>query len=105
MSGAKKKKKQSTIAKLPKQGGADQSPKKLNDKDKDTALLALIKKGGRSARPIEDEEKIPEKRISLRIPEDIAERIKQAAKARPIKTPNHTWIVEAVLEKLKKENF
>jgi predicted DNA binding CopG/RHH family protein len=103
MSGAKKKK-QSTIAKLPEKETGNKS-NKLNDKDRDAALLALIKKGGRSARPLDDEEKIPEKRISLRIPEDVAERIKQAAKARPIKTPSHTWIVEAVLEKLKKESF
>lgn len=99
-----RKKKQSTIAKLPEQGGGNAAPA-LNDKERDAALLALIKKGGRSARSVEDEEQIPEKRISLRIPEDVAERIKQAAKSRPIKTPSHTWIVEAVLEKLKKEGF
>lgn len=99
-----KKKKQSTIARLPDQGGGNIAPN-LNDKEKDAALLALIKKGGRSARPLEDEDQVQEKRISLRIPEDVAERIKQAAKARPIKTPSHTWIVEAVLEKLKKEGF
>lgn len=101
-----KKKKPSTIARLPEQGGGNTAPN-LNDKERDAALLALIKKGGRSARPgdVEDEEQIPEKRISLRIPEDVAERIKQAAKSRPIKTPSHTWIVEAVLEKLKKEGF
>lgn len=103
MSSAKKKK-QSTIARLPEQSEGKVSSN-LNDKEKDVALLALIKKGGRSARPLEDEEQIPEKRISLRIPEDVAERIKQAAKARAIKTPSHTWIVEAVLEKLKKEGF
>lgn len=99
-----KKKKQSTIARLPEQGGGNTSSH-LNDKERDAALLALIKKGGRSARPTEDEDKIPEKRISLRIPEDVGERIKQAAKSRPIKTSSHTWIVEAVLEKLKKEGF
>jgi predicted DNA binding CopG/RHH family protein len=104
MSNNAKKKKQSTIARLPEQGGGNKNPN-LNDKDRDAALLALIKKGGRSARVVEDEEQIPEKRISLRIAEDVAERIKQAAKARPIKTPSHTWIVEAILEKLKKEGF
>ena len=101
MSNAKKKK-QSTIARLPEQGVGNLSSN-FNDKEKDTALLALIKKGGRSARPLDDEDQVQEKRISLRLPEDVAERIKQAAKARPIKTPSHTWIVEAVLEKLKKE--
>ena len=104
MSNAKKKK-LSTIARLPEQGAGNLSSN-FNDKEKDTALLALIKKGGRSARPLDDEDdQIQEKRISLRIAEDVAERIKQATKARPIKTPNHTWIVEAVLEKLKKEGF
>lgn len=99
-----KKKKQSTIAKLPELG-VGKSSSNLNDKEKDAALLALIKKGGRSARLIDDEYPIQEKRISLRILEDVSERIKQAAKAREIKTPSHTWIVEAILEKLKKEGF
>ena len=103
MSNAKKKK-LSTIARLPEQGAGNLSSN-FNDKEKDTALLALIKKGGRSARTLDDEDQVQEKRISLRLPEDVAERIKQAAKARPIKTPSHTWIVEAVLEKLKKEGF
>ena len=103
MSNAKKKK-LSTIARLPEQGAGNLSSN-FNDKEKDTALLALIKKGGRSARPLDDEDQVQEKRISLRLPEDVAERIKQAAKARAIKTPSHTWIVEAVLEKLKKEGF
>ena len=104
MSNAKKKK-QSTIARLPEQEGRN-PPSNLNDKEKDIALLALIKKGGRSARPLDDEaDQIQEKRISLRIPENIAERIKYAAKARPVPLPSHTWILEAVLEKLKKEGF
>jgi len=103
MSNAKKKK-LSTIARLPEQGAGNLSSN-FKDKEKDTALLALIKKGGRSARPLDDEDQVQEKRISLRLPEDVAERIKQAAKARAIKTPSHTWIVEAVLEKLKKEGF
>lgn len=97
------KKRQSTIARLPKE--VESPITNLNDKENDAALLALIKKGGRSARPQENNEQIPEKRISVRIPEDMAERIKQAAKSRPIKTPNHTWIVEALLEKLKKEGY
>lgn len=102
---AAKKKRQSTIAKLPEADGGN-TALALNDKEKDAALLALIKKGGRSARLVEeDEEQIPEKRISLRIPEDVAERIKQAARVRAVKTPSHTWIVEAILEKLKKEGF
>ena len=95
-----KNKKQSTIARLPK---PDEEAATIDDAEKDAALLALIKKGGRSARPTEA---LPaEKRISLRISQSVGERIKQAAKARPIKTPSHRWIVEAVLDKLEKEGF
>lgn len=97
------KKKKSTIVRLPEGEGIAVT---VSEKAKDTALLALIKKGGRSARPeLLEEEKIQEKRISLRIPEDVAERVRQAAKARPIKTPSHSWIVEAILEKLNNESF
>lgn len=97
------KKKKSTIVRLPEGEGIMAT---VSEKAKDTALLALIKKGGRSARPeLLEEEKIQEKRISLRIPEDVAERVRQAAKARPIKTPSHSWIVEAILEKLNNESF
>lgn len=96
-------KKKTTIAKLPER---ESMTAKVSDKEKDAALLALIKKGGRSARPdFLEEEKVSEKRISLRISEDIAERIRQAAKARPIRMPRHSWIVEAILEKLDKESF
>ncbi len=103
MSSAKKK--QTTIARLP-DGGGGVIEVTASEKQKDAALLALLKKGGRSARPdIPEEEKIPEVRLSLRVPEDVAERIKQAAKTRPINTPRHSWIIEAILEKLKKESF
>lgn len=100
---ASAKKKRTTIARLPEAVGGV-AP--ISEKEKDAALLALIKKGGSSARPepLEDDQ-IPEKRLSLRIPQDVAERVKQAAKARQVKTPSHTWIVEAILEKLKKESF
>lgn len=101
---ARSKKQQSTIARLPEQGGGNAAID-LSDKERDAALLALIKKGGKSARPAEDSDHPVERRLSLRIPDDVAERIKEAAKARPIKTSRHTWIVEAILDKLKKEGF
>ena len=97
-------KKQSTIAKLPEEAEVQTKPK-ISEKDRDAALLALIKKGGRSARPQTTDERPVERRISLRIPEDLAERIKNAAQAREVKTSAHTWMVEAMLERLKKEGF
>lgn len=96
------KKKLTTIARLPEASEVNS----ISDQEKDAALLALIKKGGKSARPqqVEDEEE-QEKRISLRLSKDIVDRVKEAANSRPVKTPSHTWIVEAILEKLKKESF
>ena len=46
-----------------------------------------------------------ERRLSLRIPPDLAERVKRAAQARLVHTPVHSWLVEAILEKLAKESF
>ena len=48
--------KKTTIAKLPEK---ESMTVKVSDKEKDAALLALIKKGGRSARPdLSEEEKL-----------------------------------------------
>jgi hypothetical protein len=58
--------KQSTIARLQERGNI--SPN-FSDKEQDAALLALIKRGGRSARIVDDEEQSQKKRISLRIAE------------------------------------
>jgi type III secretory pathway component EscV len=64
---------------------------------------ALINKGGGVAQNDEDassEKVIP---VTVRIPSDLMTRIQQAIKARAIKTPRHTWILEALLEKLERE--
>ena len=66
-------------------------------------IQSLIEKGGGVA---QSEPKIQKKEItniSLRIPNDIAERIAQVIMKRPFKTPRHTWILEAILEKLESE--
>lgn len=97
--------KKSTIARLPVDLQSDGASVSDNERKKDEALLALIKKGGTSAKPMEEDEPIYEKRLSLRMSSDIADRIKQAAKSRPVKISSHSWILEAVLEKLKKESF
>lgn len=97
--------KKSTIARLPVDLQADGASVPDNERKKDEALLALIKKGGTSAKPMEEDEPIHEKRLSLRMSSDIADRIKQAAKSRPVKISSHSWILEAVLDKLKKESF
>jgi hypothetical protein len=97
--------KNSTITRLPLELQAEGTVVPDNERKKDEALLALIKKGGTSAKSLDEEEPIPEKRISLRMSADVAERIKQAAKSRPVKVSSHSWLLEAVFEKLKKESF
>jgi hypothetical protein len=64
---------------------------------------ALIRKGGSVAGKNGEQEKgtVP---VILRVPEDILEKVDASVQARRIKTPRHTWLLEAVLEKLERES-
>jgi hypothetical protein len=63
---------------------------------------ALIKKGGSVAgKNGEEKSTVP---VILRVPEDILEKVDASVQARRIKTPRHTWLLEAVLEKLERES-
>ncbi len=66
---------------------------------------ALIRKGGSIAGNNggqgKEKDAVP---VILRVPEDILERIDSSVQARRIKTPRHTWLLEAVLEKLERES-
>lgn len=42
--------------------------------------------------------------VILRLPPDIISRVDEAVQARRVKIPRHTWLLEAVLEKLDKES-
>jgi ethanolamine utilization microcompartment shell protein EutL len=63
---------------------------------------ALIRKGGSVAAEAEtDAGKAAA--VVLRIPAEAMARIDQAVQARRVKTPRHTWLLEAVMEKLDRE--
>ena len=63
---------------------------------------ALINKGGSTPkRDVIDKEGAVA--VVLRIPAGILERIDAAVKARPIRTPRHTWLLEALHEKLQRD--
>ena len=64
---------------------------------------ALINKGGSVGGKNGGQEKgtVP---VILRVPEDILEKVDASVQARRIKTPRHTWLLEAVLEKLERES-
>jgi hypothetical protein len=66
---------------------------------------ALIRKGGTVAgqetkAPKEQDKPSP---VILRIPSELLERIEQARQKRPVRIPRHTWLLEAVVEKLERE--
>ncbi len=61
---------------------------------------ALINKGlGSQAEPAKNETAS----VVLRIPAKVLTRIDKAVRHRPIKTPRHTWILEAIIEQLRRE--
>lgn len=64
---------------------------------------ALINKGGSVAgqgrRPAS--KSAP---VVVRIPPALLERIDTAVEARPVPTPRHTWLLEAIVEKLERDS-
>ena len=71
---------------------------------------ALINRGGSVAAQIEDKAATASNStqkqnatVNLRIPLDLLGRIDHSLENRPLKTPRHTWILEALLEKLSRE--
>lgn len=67
-------------------------------------IQALIEKGGSVARKGE-EKKNPDKPqlLQIRIDRAFLNRIDAALHRRKVKTPRHTWILEALYEKLERE--
>jgi hypothetical protein len=65
---------------------------------------ALISKGGSVARagaePATSAKTAP---VVLRLPPDVLTRVDRAVEARRVKVPRHTWLMEAVIEKLERE--
>lgn len=66
-------------------------------------VAALINKGGSAVQGSAG--KNEEKPVIQRIPEDILKRVDEAVAARRVKTSRNTWINEAILDLLEKENF
>jgi hypothetical protein len=67
---------------------------------------ALILKGGSpagEAPPLADKAGSKVSPVILRIPSDLLGRIENVRGARPVKIPRHTWLLEAIVEKLQRE--
>jgi len=63
---------------------------------------ALINKGGTPPSQNEDPEQ-GTTAVVLRLPSDMLKQINACVKARPVRIPRHTWLIEAVHEKLSRE--
>lgn len=90
-----------TITKKPKLAEAKGSGSQLPE----SAVHALIEKGGSVAKR-EGGEKRPEHKpqfIQLRLDRDFLTKIDAVLHKRKVKTPRHTWILEALYEKLERE--
>lgn len=73
-------------------------------KEKNVDVDALINKGGSIAAK-EPETPATDSKIQmqLRLPTDAVARIEAVRKKRSVKPPRHTWILEAIYEKLERE--
>ena len=68
---------------------------------------ALISKGGSVAKLGETasaDDASTEKQVALRIPSPMLAGIDGIVKQRTVRIPRHTWILEAIAEKLEREN-
>jgi hypothetical protein len=88
------------LARKPKPNAKAQS---AND---ESAIEALIAKGGSVAEDgPKDKGRAGGKptNVVLRLPPDMLARVDEAVEARSVRIPRHTWLLEAVLEKLDRE--
>jgi hypothetical protein len=66
---------------------------------------ALINKGGSVAQPSNEERDVPKQaQVKLRLPTDLLAQVDQVLKGRRITIPRHTWLIEAIVEKLEREH-
>ena len=90
-----------TIAKKPRAAGNTALKPELSEPD----IQALIEKGGSVARVGEREEPAKDrpKLVQLRLEKKVLDRIDTVRESRLVKMPRHSWLLEAFLEKLSRE--
>jgi hypothetical protein len=81
-------------------------PKNTEEKSR-VDVDALINKGGsvaKLAEPSSADDAATGKQVALRIPSPMLGDIDSLVKQRTVRIPRHTWILEAIAEKLEREN-
>ena len=76
-------------------------PKTVKAKTNEVDIDALINKGGTPASA--SKKNSEDKPILIRIPSGALEKIDEIVGSKQIRTPRHTWLLEAVFEKLERE--
>ena len=71
----------------------------------ESAIEALIAKGGSVATPEPAPPTSGVKMVPVRIDTTLLTRIDRAVQAQPIKIPRNTWVLQAILEKLERDGF
>ncbi|MDP2896375.1 MAG: hypothetical protein Q8Q12_07425 [bacterium] len=79
------------------------TPKPKTAKAATVDIEALISKGGGTPGEQIDKEKDGTTAIVLRLPANMLDQVDAVVKARAVRIPRHTWILEAVHEKLLRE--
>jgi hypothetical protein len=88
----------STITRKP---SAQQASTPPNEAEIDALIhQGLSRPKDYSGSPSEEEEQ----QVVLRLPRALLRRVDVAVKQRPLKTPRHRWLMEAILEKLERES-
>lgn len=86
----------------------ERKPKPSETQAKEQSINALINKGGSVGEDIEydssNAKQTGDKPILIRIPAEAVKKIDEIVSAKKIKTPRHTWLLEAVFEKLEKDS-
>ncbi len=79
-------------------------PKITEKQVKEQNINALINKGGSIAKEKADGgNQSGGKPVLIRVPAEALQKIDEIVSAKKIKTPRHTWLLEAVFEKLERD--
>jgi hypothetical protein len=68
----------------------------------DPAFQQYLRKGGSVAKPQQETPK--DVRFTLHIPGPLCQELDQLREARPLKISRHQWVLQAILEKIQREN-
>ncbi len=88
----------STITRKPKQRLPQEGGVSANE----AQIQKVINKGG--SMPSNDVQALETMVVNLRPPVSMVQRIDELVSQRPVKTSRHMWLMEAIVEKLKRES-